>query len=164
LSLLRTGQRTRLAALIATGLSIVSTIVSGWLIYAIYTNVDALIRSNVTRPLDARYDAIAAAAAVGRLDVLSMLLALAAIIAGIALIYSYTVFKAAAIEAAVHELRLKLPSALSEHLAQHGERLVVAALKDAELLAHIQRRFTEVGIDDTETAESIDSEPDWKEV
>lgn len=157
------GQRTRVAVLVAIVLSVTSIIVSGWVLYALCTNVAALRAAKVVPTFDARYDAIAAAAAVGRLDVLSMLLALAAIIAGIALIYSYTVFRAAAIEAAVQELRLKLPAALTGHLSEHGERLVVAALKDAELLAHIQRRFTELGIDDTETASTVDDDANWKE-
>lgn len=88
LSLLATGQRTRLAALVAIFLSVISTIVSGWLLWALSTNVAALKSARVIPQLDARVDSIAAAEAVGRLDVLSMLLSLAAIIAGIALIYS----------------------------------------------------------------------------
>ena len=161
--MLQVGQRTRRAALAGLALSVVSTVVSGWMLWAIGSNVSALKRTGVIPKFDARYDAVAAAAAVGRLDVLSMLLALAAIVAGLALVYSYSVFKGAAIEAAVQELALRLPEALSSHLAEHGESLVIAALKDAELVAHINQRFTEVGIDDTESADSIDDEPNWKE-
>lgn len=162
-SLLQVGQRTRLAAVIALGLSVFASIASCWMLYAIFSNVNALKDRNVIPQLDARFDAVAAAAAVGRLDVLSLLLAVAAVIAGLALIYSFTVFKAASIEAARHETREQLPSMLNSHLAKHGDRLVVAALKDAELVAHIHQRFTELGIDDTNDADSVDSDARWKE-
>jgi hypothetical protein len=79
------------------------------------------------------------------------------------LIYSFTVFRTTAVESSIRDMREQLPSALSSHLAEHGERLVVAALKDAELVAHINRRFTELGIDDTETAVSVDTDAGWKE-
>ena len=136
---------------------------SGWLLYSLYSNVHSLRDKGVIPKLDASFDSVAAAAAVGRLDVLSLLLGVGAIIAGLAMIYSFAVFRSATIEAASQETREQLPAALSSHLAEHGERLVIAALKDAELVAHIHRRFTELGIDDTEDAGAVDNDSKWKE-
>lgn len=157
------GTVTRMAALVALSLSLISFVFTTWLLVAVYHSEYHLKRERVLPKLNESYDTVAAAAAVGRLDVLAMLMAVGAIVAGLGLIYSYTSFRAAAISAAMAEMAEKLPSALSNHLAEHGENLLTSALKDAELLAFIQQRFTEIGLDDTESSSQIDDDPTWKE-
>jgi len=157
------GQRTRLAALTALALSIVSSFLSLWIVYALMTNVAALKNYKAIPEIGDRFDAVASAAAVGRLDVLTIVLAIGAIMSAVGLVFSYTAFKAHAIASAIEEVQRSLPGALREHLGEHGEQLVKAALRDAELVAHINRRFTELGLDDTEDAFTVDDDPNWKE-
>lgn len=155
-------QRTRRVALIAIVVSLASAVVSGWLIYAIQSSISFLKSDKLLPTFDSHFDAIAAAAAIGRLDVLSMVLALFAVVAAVGVIYSYTMFRTAAVEAAIRETREGLPAALKGHLQEHGEDLIKAALKDVELLAYIQARFTEAGLGDTDEASEIEGDAGWK--
>ena len=152
--LFRPGSKTRFAALIAFAASLASLIAVLWLWFAVLRNSAELRAARLDHAIGERFDSIAAAAAVGRLDVLSMLLAVMGIIAAVALIYAGTIYRAAAISAAKEETERLLPSALKDYLRGDGSGLVRDALKDPELLAAIQRGFKAVGIDDTEDAEA----------
>lgn len=112
---------------------------------------------------DARFDAIAAAAAVGRLDLLAIILTFIGIVAALALLYGWTAFRAHAVEAAVREIHIQLPIELAAAMDRDGTKYIAEALDDAELLARLQARFTSVLIDDTEEADIVDEEPNWTE-
>jgi hypothetical protein len=163
LSVLDTGQKTRRCALAALVMSAFSFTASGWLLYALATNVEALKNARVIPTFDAKYDAVAAAAAVGRLDVLSMVLTFLGIIAAIGVLYGWSAFRAAAVRAAIEELENRLPSEVRDYMALKGAIAVGRALEDAELLARLQARFTALGLDDSETATLIDDDPAFRE-
>jgi hypothetical protein len=160
---LEAGQFTRLVAIAALLLSLAAIVVASWLLFAVYSSIGYLKSDKQLPKFDSHFDAIAAAAAVGRLDVLSMVLGLFAVVAAVGVIYSYTMFRSAAVEAAIVETRVGLPTALKGHLQEHGEALVIAALRDVELLAYIQARFTEAGLGDTNEASEVDDDAGWKE-
>jgi len=163
ISALNTGQRTRLCALIALALSLFSSVVAFWLIFAISSSVEALKRRNSIPKLDANFDAIAAAAAVGRLDIIAMVLTFLGIIAALGVLYGWTAFRAAAVSAALQELENRLPTELRQYMDAKGPAAVGRALEDAELLARLQERFTSLGISDREEATLVDDDPDFKE-
>lgn len=157
------GQTTRLAALAALILSVVASIISGFILWSLWWNVTALRQAKLVPFLDARFDALAAASAVGRLDVLSMLLTFAGVIAAVSLVYGLTAFRTAATKAAIEEMGRQLPLELSEMMEKQGHTLIAAALKDDELIARLSARFTSLGLDDIDDAEEIDTDAEWKE-
>ncbi|HEX4738223.1 MAG TPA: hypothetical protein VH331_11745 [Allosphingosinicella sp.] len=160
---IRVGQKTRLACIVALFLSIFSALTTLWLIWAIRTNADALRQAHLIPQLDARFDSVAAAEAVGRLDVLSVVLTFIGIIAAIAIIYGWTAFKSAAVAAAVEEVERRLPDDLRLYMSNEGPVVLGRALEHAELVARLQERFTLVLIDDTETAVAVDTDAEWVE-
>lgn len=162
LSVLNTGQKTRLCALVALGLSAASFSCTAILIYALWSNVESLKKAGVIPKLDANFDAVAAAAAVGRLDVISIVLTFLGIVAALGVLYGWTAFRAAAVSAAIEELENRLPDELREYMAKKGAAAVSRALENAELLARLQARFTSLGIGDTEEAMYVDDEPDFR--
>jgi hypothetical protein len=149
-SLLQPGSRTRLAALLGLVMSVIAIISTSWLWIAIGQNASEFGAARAGREPNEKWDSIAAAAAIGRLDVLSMVLAIFAVLAGVALIYAGSLYRAAAIAAAKDETERLLPQALRAYLAGDGVSLVKAALSDPELLADIQQGFKSMGLDDTE--------------
>ena len=160
------GQSTRRATILALALSTFASIVSGWLLFAMWWNASqfaTLREARVLPNIGANFDAIAAAAAVGRLDVLAMILTLVAAIAALSLVYGFTVFRTAATRAAIEEVDRRMPLEMAEHMETRGHSLLAAALDDYELIARLQVRFTTIGIGDTETAERVDRDANWKE-
>ncbi|MCY6524908.1 hypothetical protein, partial [Actinobacillus pleuropneumoniae] len=143
-------QTTRLIATIAAVLAAFSTVSLFWFSYALSSARTALRDVDLLPAFDARYDAIAAASAVGRLDLLAMILTFIGIIAALSLLYGWTAFRAHAVEAAVREIHVQLPLELASAMERDGTKYIAEALDDAELLARLQARFTSVLIDDTE--------------
>lgn len=134
-----------------------------WVLGALWDNAWTLRRAGIIPTLNENFDAVAAAAAVGRLDVLSVVLTFVGIVAAIALIYGWTAFRSTARQAAMAEVDEQLPEALAELIELHGHSLVARALNDDQLVARLQERFTKLGLDDTEGATDVESDPDWKE-
>ena len=154
-------QWTRLAAIAALFISLLSAVPTWGLLYAVWDNETALRHGKAIPQLDEKFDTIAAASAVGRLDILSVLLAFLGIIAAVSLVYGWTAFRSTARQAAIAEVDEQLPEALAELLEVQGHSLVAKALNDDQLVARLQERFTKLGIDDTEVAIDVDSEPNW---
>lgn len=144
--------------------ALISSIISFWLVWAISQNSEKIRGLTNIPKLDASFDAIAAATAVGRLDVTGMILTFIGIIAALALIYGWTAFRTAATKAALEELQAQLPGEIRRLMDEDGHRFVAMALDDAEFVATLQERFTSTMIDDMEFADMVDDEPDWKEV
>lgn len=157
-------QWTRFASLFAAFASLLSLIISVYFMCALWDAAHAVDHKQVIPKLDESFDTVAAAAAVGRLDIVAVLLTFLGIIAAIALIYGWTAFRSTARQAAIAEVDEQLPEALAELIREQGHLLVGKALEDDQLVARLQERFTTLGLDDTETASQIDDDPNWKEV
>lgn len=155
-------QLTRLMAVVSVFTSALAIVISGWFMVALWDGAHVVRHSKVARKLDENFDSIAAAAAVGRLDILAVLLTFLGIVAAIALIYGWTAFRSTARQAAITEVDEQLPEALAELIREQGHLLVGKALEDDQLVARLQERFTQLGIDDTETAIGVDDDPDYR--
>lgn len=109
------------------------------------------------------FDSIAAAAMIGRLDVVSLLLAFIGILIALMSIGVLWYFRREALESARSEARNVAPKALEDYMNKNGTNIVGACLNDGEVLARIQERLAEFGIDDADDAESVDSDANWTE-
>lgn len=157
----RTWRFTRFLTVVGFGISLFSLVGTVYLLSTIWTANNNLVASNPDFKFDASFDAIAAAAAVGRLDLVAMILTFIGLVGAFSLIYGWTAFRSVAIDAAKAETQLRVPQELQNLMNSDGDRLVGIALQDAELLAKIQQGFTAAGIDDTEEAIGVDTDADW---
>ena len=157
----RTWRFTRAIALLGLFLAIASAVCTVGFILTIWTVHNELVAQNKTIKFDENFDTIASAAAVGRLDIVAMILTFIGVVAAFSIIYGWTAFRSVAIEAAKAETKDRVPLELKSLLNEDGDRLIGLALQDAELLAKIQRGFTAVGIDDTDDADSVDTDAYW---
>lgn len=157
----RTWRFTRILALLGFALSVLSLIVTGLFVITIWTVNNDFVAENPQFKFDENFDAIASAAAIGRLDIVAVLLTFLGIVAAFSVLYGWTAFRSKAIEAAKAETEARVPEELRRLMDSDGDRLIGIALQDAELLAKIQRGFTDVGIDDTEEAFLVDDNASW---
>ena len=159
----RTWRFTRALAFLSFALSVFAAVVGVMFLLTIWTVNNELVQQKPAFKFDENFDSIAAAASVGRLDIVAMVLTFLGVVAAFALIYGWTAFRSVAIDAAKAETKLRLPENLKDLMDLEGDKLVGLALQDAELLAKIQQGFTAVGIDDTDEANEIDDDPSWHE-
>lgn len=157
----RTWRFTRALSLISFALALLSSVVTFVFLATIWTVNNEFVRANPKFKFDEDFDAIAAAAAIGRLDLVAMILTFVGVVAAFSIIYGWTAFRSVAIDAAKAETKDRVPLELRSIIDAEGDRLVGLALQDAELLAKIQQGLTVAGLDDTETAGQVDDEPEW---
>lgn len=163
ISVLDAGRKTRLAALIAIAFSSFSLAGTSWLMFCVWWNLSEL--RDLRPKLGPEFDSLAAAAAVGRLDVVSIVLTFLGIIAALGVLYGWSAFRAAAVRAAVDEIENRLPEELKQYMGSNGAAAVGRALEDAELIARLQARFRVLGLEDADSddVESVDSDPNFRE-
>lgn len=89
----------------------------------IWTVNNSFVAERPDFKFDENFDAIAAAAAVGRLDLVAMVLTFVGIVAAFAIIYGWTAFRSVAIEAAKTEAVNLLPVELRRLMEAEGDRL-----------------------------------------
>jgi hypothetical protein len=51
---------------------------------------------------------------------------------------------------------------VQDYMAKHGGALIALCLQDAEVVARLQLRFTEIGIDKSNEADYVDNAPNWR--
>lgn len=101
------------------------------------------------------------AAQTGRLDFFSGLLASVAIILTFGGLYGFFVFRSDVKSRAADVAREAASKEVQVYLTANATALIKDALDDAEVVARLHIEFAKLGLDDSEGADNVDTDPDW---
>jgi len=102
--------------------------------------------------LSERADAVQLAGELGRLDVVTAVLAVLAIMLGFGSIAGFWMLRGAAKNAA----KAITPEAVEVHLQRNGVDLLKEAMSDPQMLAKLHAAWVELGLNDADKAEFVD--------
>lgn len=105
--------------------------------------------------------AVEFAAQTGRLDFLSAVLAAIAFVLTLGGLFGFFVFRSDVKSRAADVARDAAGSAVQAYLAANATLLIKNALDDAEVVARLHIEFAKLGLDDSEGADNVDSDPKW---
>ncbi|WP_170582753.1 hypothetical protein [Ruegeria arenilitoris] len=93
---------------------------------------------------------------------IEVVLAVLAIVLALGAIFSYTTFRRdiqlTATETAMEEAR----KTIERQLSTNGAQMIRDCLSDAEMVAQLQLKFREYGLEDAEEASEVDSDSAWE--
>jgi len=110
---------------------------------------------------EAAVSAVEFAAQTGRLDFLSALLASLAVILTLGGLYGFFVFRSDVKNRAADVARDAAGTAVQQYLSANAKTLIKEALDDAEVVSRLHIEFAKLGLDDSESADNVDSDPNW---
>lgn len=151
----------RIIVFVSVTLNVISTL---GILYGIYAFQDSLYLFKHSRiETLADFDTVAAAAMVGRLDIVSLLLAFVGILVAIVGIGGVWYSRREAVGAAQSEAQTVVPDEVQKYMNNDGSSIIRECLDDADIVARLQRKFIELQIEDTDEAFDVDTDPEWRE-
>lgn len=141
-------------------LNIVSTIVVCYFLFAqnkTFFELQKISQSDTV----AKFDSIATAGMMGRLDLIAVSLAIIGVVFAVLAIGGFWIFRHEAVSAANATAEQMTPGIVTQYMNDKSSALVGEALSDPQVVAELQRRFVQLRIDDAEDAESIDADLRW---
>lgn len=108
-------------------------------------------------------DAIGLAVEIGRLDIVSLILAMFGLLTGFTALIGFWAIRREAIAKAKETITEVGPDYVRDYMASNAPSLLRVALMDAEVVSTIQAEVMRLGIRDASEADEVDTDADKKE-